>query len=421
MLRINASDPDWKITSRKITILPEEGKLAAVTADISEQKIVINALSERNAILDSVLESTHEPVFALDRNYCYTGFNRAHAATMKALFGAEIKKYDSLEKYQNKTEWQATKKNLDRALQGETLVESAYSNHAKKHNRRYFETKYNPIHTAAGEIIGVSVFVHDITERKQAEEALENYSARLASKVAERTRELRQAQERIFNQEKLAAMGQMAGGISHELRNPLGVISLALYTLKLALPNPADNVKEYLDIIGREVQTAEKIIHDLLDFSRIKAAERQSVETAGLVQQLMERLPAPANITVSLEFSSGLPSVCADLQHVGMILHNLVSNAYQAMPEGGKLTISATRSEDHANAAIRVTDTGVGISAENRSKLFEPLFTTKPSGVGLGLVVCQKLAEANDGRIEVQSEPGKGSTFTLYLPVHLLE
>jgi signal transduction histidine kinase len=117
---------------------------------------------------------------------------------------------------------------------------------------------------------------------------------------------------------------------------------------------------------------------------------------------------------VSLGFPASLPQVQVDPRQMEQVLGNLVVNAFQAMPQGGKLTLSAKKKG--TEIALAVADTGVGIPPENMPKLFEPLFTTKLKGIGLGLAVCKKLAEANSGRIEVQSEPGKGSTFTLYLP-----
>jgi PAS domain S-box-containing protein len=263
-------------------------------------------------------------------------------------------------------------------------------------------------------MIGTAV-IQDITERKQAEQKLKEYSEHLEEMVEARTRELREAQEQLIRQEKLAVLGQLAGGVGHELRNPLSVINSAVYYLKLVQPEASDKIRQYHAMIEQEVHNAEKIINDLLDFARLGSVDRESVNILGLVKRVLERFPAPACVEVSLDLPEGLPKVFADPRQMEQVLGNLVVNAYQAMREGGGLTISAH--QQMQMVAIIVKDSGVGISSENMQKLFEPLFTTKAKGIGLGLAVSKKLVEANGGRIEVSSEPGRGSTFMVYLPV----
>ena len=261
-------------------------------------------------------------------------------------------------------------------------------------------------------VIGID---RDITDRKKAEQALQEYNTRLEIDVAERTHELRQAQEQLVRQERLAMLGQLAGSVGHELRNPLGVISNAVYFLKMSQPDANDTILEYLDIIENETRTSDKIVTDLLDFTRIKSLDREPAAVSGLIHQTLERYPAPPSVKVALELPANLPPAFADPHHVVQVLGNLVINAYQAMIEDGKLTISAAAQSGMIKIVVR--DTGVGIPAENLGKIFEPLFTTKTKGIGLGLAVSRKLVEANGGRIEVHSQPGQGATFTLYLPV----
>ena len=255
----------------------------------------------------------------------------------------------------------------------------------------------------------------EVALRKHMEQEVLKLNASLEERVAERTHELQEAQEKILRQEKLAILGQMAGSVGHELRNPLGVINSSIYYLRLVLPDANEKIKQHLDMIENQVHVSDKIIGDLLGFARVTSVKRETVVVSDLVKRVLERFPVPATITLALEIPDSLPRVVVDPLQMEQVLGNLVTNGCQAMPEGGKLTVSANHQEEMV--AIAVRDSGSGITPENMQKLFEPLFTTKAGGIGLGLAVSKKLAEANGGRIEVESEAGKGSTFRLVLPV----
>jgi len=262
-----------------------------------------------------------------------------------------------------------------------------------------------------------------ITERRQAEENIRELNATLEQHVEERTQELRDAQKQLIHQEKLAMLGRVAGSMGHELRNPLGVISNAAYFLKMVQADAPEKIKEYLNTIEREAHISAKIVADLLDFTRIESTQRESVSIPDLIRQTLERLPAPDSVQVELDLPDNLPAselrAYADPQQVIQVLSNLVLNAYQAvsLTKDGKLTIASDVQGE--TICIAVQDNGVGISPENAEKIFEPLFTTKTKGIGLGLAVCKKLIEANGGKIEVESDgvPGKGSIFTVWLPI----
>ncbi|PKN92392.1 MAG: hypothetical protein CVU44_14745 [Chloroflexi bacterium HGW-Chloroflexi-6] len=247
-----------------------------------------------------------------------------------------------------------------------------------------------------------------------AEQTIKKYSESLEELVAERTRDLREAQEKLVRQERLAALGQLAGSVGHELRNPLTVISNAVYFLKLVQPDADQKIKEYLALIEKETGNAEKIISDLLDFARIQRVERETITVPELVERVLQRYPLPDSVNISLDFPVGLPSLNVDARQMEQVFGNLALNACQAMEHGGQLKISAAVEADSVKIAVQ--DNGEGITPENMSKLFEPLFSTKPSGIGLGLPVCKNLVEANGGQIKAESQPGVGSTFTVYFP-----
>jgi|GEM_PF-2173775 len=256
----------------------------------------------------------------------------------------------------------------------------------------------------------------EVVERKHTQEQLAHYTLHLEKMVDERTNELSLAQEQLLRQERLATLGQLAGSVSHELRNPLAVITNSIYFLRLIQPDSAEKVKEYHQIIQSEAERAGKIIGDLLDFSRMKSAERDVLDVRRLINSTLERFHKPEGVQFNLSIAPQLPRVFADEQQVTQVLGNLLTNAYQALPStGGKLLIEACQQDDMIE--ICVQDNGSGIVPENMARLFEPLFTTKGYGIGLGLALSKKLIELNQGRIEARSRPGEGATFTIYLPI----
>ena len=210
-------------------------------------------------------------------------------------------------------------------------------------------------------------------------------------------------------------MGQLASGVGHELRNPLAVINNALYMLRLAKTQQSPAFENYLNIIDQEVAASNKIITDLLTFARIKPANMEPVQIAKLVDGILQKFVPPENVLIRNELNKNTPEVIVDGKQVEQVITNLITNAYQAMPQGGNLTIDAKVARD--SLKIEFADTGVGIPAENLEKIFEPLFTTKAKGIGLGLTISKMLAEVNGGKITVKSKPGLGSIFTLVLPV----
>ena len=256
--------------------------------------------------------------------------------------------------------------------------------------------------------------IRDITERQQAEEELKQYSEKLEEMVEERTEDLHDAQEELVRKEKLATLGQLGGGVAHELRNPLGVISNAVYFLKSSLTDADDVTVEYLDMISSEISGAVQIINNLLSLTRKEEPQVKETLVAELVARGLVRRVPPEDVKVSTEISDETLLALADPSQIIQVMGNLLSNAYQAMPDGGDLTIKAW--EEDNNVLISVADTGCGIPEENLEEIFEPLFTTKARGFGFGLSISRDLIGVNNGSIEVESEEGEGSTFTVILP-----
>jgi PAS domain S-box-containing protein len=267
----------------------------------------------------------------------------------------------------------------------------------------------------SGAAIGYVAFNRDISDLVQAEQRLQEYATQLEAKVEERTRELCIAQERMLRQERLAALGQLAGEVGHELRNPLSTIKNAVYLLRHIQPDAAEPVKEYLELIDREVRESSQIISDLLDYGRAQSGEPRALSAGELLAAALAKFPPPVGVQVHAAAAlSSNPRLIADQRQVVQVLGNLILNACQAMPGGGELRLRTW--QEGCRVAIAVSDTGSGIKDEDLPRLFEPLFTTKSRGIGLGLAVSKKFIEANGGSIEVTSQIGQGSTFTVWLP-----
>jgi PAS domain S-box-containing protein len=249
----------------------------------------------------------------------------------------------------------------------------------------------------------------DITERKQIEEKLESYARDLEKLVDKRTRQLKDA-------ERLAAIGQTAGMIGHDIRNPLQAIAGELYLMQQEVDSSPDStckkaVQESLVSIQEQVDYINKIISDLQDYAKTLNPELVAVDLCEVIPQLLSTVKIPNNIKAVEQCDKNLPSVRLDLTFLKRILVNLVTNAIQAMPNGGKLTIKAHAKKDHVS--IIVDDTGMGIPDEIKPKIFQPLMTTKAKGQGFGLAVVKRLVDALGGTITFKSKVGQGTQFKI--------
>ncbi len=227
---------------------------------------------------------------------------------------------------------------------------------------------------------------------------------------------LRRIEDELVRKEKLAVLGQVAGSVGHELRNPLGVMSNAVYFLQTVLADADEISKEYLHIIESEIANSERIVSDLLDSVRTKPPQPEAVDLAQLIGQTLRKCSVPASVTVKLDIPATLSQMQVDPQQISQVLRNLISNGIEAMPQGGTLQIGAVENKQDGTLTGSVRDSGIGMTPEQLGKLFQPLYTTKPRGIGLGLVVVKNLTQANGGRVDVQSEPGKGTVFSITLP-----
>jgi C4-dicarboxylate-specific signal transduction histidine kinase len=247
--------------------------------------------------------------------------------------------------------------------------------------------------------------------RDQLERRIEARTADLQGAV----KKLRDTQDELVRKEKLATIGQLASSVGHELRNPLGVMSNAVYILERTIESPTPKVQEYLRLIGTQIKLSERIVADLLDSVRNQSPQRRDVDVRSLLSEQIDRVAIPSNVRVELAVDEGLSRVHVDPDQVGQILVNLLTNAAQAMGNQPGVVCVHARNGD-GRVRIDVRDTGPGVPPELSEKIFEPLYTTKARGIGLGLSVSRSLASVNSGSLSVMNHPDGGAVFTLELP-----
>jgi signal transduction histidine kinase len=254
-----------------------------------------------------------------------------------------------------------------------------------------------------------------IQQLNQAKNQIQGYAGQLETKVKERTRELVEAQNKLLRAQRLAAIGELAGMVGHDLRNPLTGIAGAAYYLKMKLNQKVNNKeREMLETIEKAISYSNKIIDDLLEYSREVRLELSEAEPKLLLTEALSFLDVPQKVRV-LNRTKKKPRVKVDRGKMRRVFVNIVKNAFDAMPEGGKLTVESRKEGD--NVAFIFSDTGTGMSKEVMSKLWQPLFTTKAKGMGFGLPICKRIVEAHGGKITVESGRMKGSKFTVTLPI----
>lgn len=267
-------------------------------------------------------------------------------------------------------------------------------------------------------------FFTDLSPRleleKKEKEALEaTTAARVEQAKAEELEkaynELKETQEKLVKTEKMAALGRLSAMVAHDLRNPLAVIRNSIYILKRSLSSSQDEkIKKYIRILDEEIGVADTIIEEILSFGRLKNIKLAPFKLNKTLDKLLEKTDIPKIIKVEKDFDQNISLVRGDKEQLQRVFTNIIRNAVEAMTEGGKLGISTGLQEDIV--LIEISDTGVGISQKDANKIFEPMYSTKIHGTGLGLSACKNIIEAHSGHITAKSKKGKGTVVTVVLP-----
>lgn len=238
-------------------------------------------------------------------------------------------------------------------------------------------------------------------------------SRRETRRFQETAVKLEAAVAQVRRSERLAALGQLTAGLAHELRNPLGTIKTSAELLGRSVPKDNAIAQEMAGYISSEVDRTNAIITRFLDFARPQHLRLEPADVSAILDKTISSLPG---VQVYKNYSPGIPPVRVDAELLERVFTNLIQNAAQASPPGGVVTVKTQLVGDD-KVEVAVIDRGSGIEAKNLESIFNPFFTTKPDGVGLGLAICSKIVDEHGGHIAVESTPGEGSVFRVILPV----
>ncbi len=354
-------------------------------------------LIETKNFLESIVDKAGDAISVVDLEgrviYWNEGAERIYGYKKGEVLGQKVSEFlYPKDKILKEEEERLMKELIARVLKGEVVPNVEVRRQTKEGREIIISMTLSPLLDAEGRIIGVTRICKDITQMKRAE-------------------------ERLLLTERLTSLGELTAGVAHELRNPLAGIKINTQIL-LRKKDLSETERRLLESTEEGIEKIQKIVENMLHFAKPKVAEFREVQINPLVEDTLNILQTKlkkANITLEFLREEGLPNVWIDIHQIQQALLNLILNAIQAMEKGGTLTIRTFRKGE--KIGVEVKDTGVGISPSHLKRIFDPFFTTKSEGTGLGLSITLKIIETHGGTIDVQSQEGVGSTFTIYLPM----
>ena len=410
-------------------------KSGATSSDTPANKQMKGQMTELESLYRDIAELSPDSIVTIDTRGFIISYNTATAEMLGYSKDEMIGKHFTKLRTLQMRDLPKYIKLFKSVLEGRVSKPLEFIFHHKNGQSLWVDARINLLKVGGKTIIQSTA--RDITERKLAEKKLQEKNKQLDAQNEElqateeelratneelqaANDELREAQEQLIRSEKLAVIGQLASGVGHELRNPLGAIKNAVFYIrrKIASTDIAEReprVMQFLEIMDAEVDAANKVITDLLDFSRVVKPTTSLARIDSVIENALRHTPPLENIELIKDIDTKLPMVMVDAGQIRQVFINIILNAQQAMPEGGRLEIRACSNSEFLGVSF--ADSGEGIPQSVIKKIFDPLFTTKAKGIGLGLAVCKSILEKHGGDIKVESEEGKGATFTVYLPV----
>jgi len=411
-LTFNCKDGTLLLAEVHVSLLKEGGRvigLQAISRDITERKKMEEELRQYSEHLEELVQKRTEDLLELETRYS--------VLVEEASDGVAILQDERIV-FINRKLLETSGYSRDELIgipfkKIAKMVGEKYRQSVKERHKRRIRGEENPatseleLITKTGECIPI-----------ETSSALIHHSGLPAVLTIVRDiRERKRIEEQRLRLEKLAAIGEVTTMVGHDLRNPLQSIENATYYLNNELPHLQITQKtmEMLQVINDSVDYADKIIRDLQDLSAVKKPTLRNNNINTIVKETLSQVETQENIELITKLGH-LPEIKADKDMIKRVFLNLAINGIQAIKEkGGKLKVSTKKTKE--SVEITFKDTGIGISKENKEKIFTPFFTTRAKGMGVGLAICKKFVESHGGSIEVESKDGKGSTFTVILPV----
>ncbi|MGB5179241.1 MAG: ATP-binding protein [Gammaproteobacteria bacterium] len=388
-----------------------------------DRTLAEEALRESKAMLQIVLDSIPERVFWKDRDSVYLGCNQ-HFARDAGLESARqiVGKNDfELSWHREAERYQADDRQVIHS--GVPKLNFEETQTRPDGTQLWLKTSKVPLRDLDANVTGVIGVYEDITEQKLSETELANYREHLEELVMERTRSLRNAQDELVRKERLATLGQLTATVSHELRNPLGAMRPSLYIIEKHSDRNDARLQQAIERIDRNIDRCDRIIDELLDFTRITELNLSATRIDEWLELVIDEQVIPADIHVEKNLSLKDVELPVDRDRLRRAVINVVDNACHAMLENDQLLkarkgsrLDITTGSHDGRVEIIITDSGPGMPQEVREKIFEPLFSTKSFGVGLGMPAVKQIMQQHRGGVEIETAAGHGTSITLWLP-----
>ncbi len=354
----------------------------------------------------------------------YFGETEAKSFTEKCVYASGIEDKSSI----SIVELAALHGEVERLLAGSLGTASAHR--ALEHAGIFSDAEAVELSEVyAGILAGLKVSPEELKRKidyyQEREALLTHHAAELEEKVRERTCDLEAAQEELIKREKLSVLGQLTAVVSHELRNPLGVIGFSTHYVSKRLPDVDEKIRKHLDRIEQQVGLCDSIIGELLEYTRGRRSNVTKGHINPWLEEILDQIAPRDKVTIVRELCANLPEVNFDREKLRRVVINLVENALQAVTERMEMEKAilyrpvvkvATASEGDC-LLIEVEDNGIGMDSQTAARSFDPLFTTRPRGTGLGLAIVKKIVEEHSGRVSLKSEPHRGTMIAIAIPM----
>lgn len=406
--------------------LHDEQHLLLMLDDISERKSSEMALKESEAMLEEAQRIAHVGSWEWIAETGTPTWSKELCAILEVDPDKPIPTIEEQHKIYTHESMARMTSAVENSMQTGESYEIELERVREDGTRRCLLARGEPMYDERGDFKGLRGTALDITSRKAAEAELSKHRHHLEELVDDRTKELRDTQDELVRKERLATLGQLTATVSHELRNPLGAMRPSLFIIEKKSDKEDERLQSAIERIDRNIDRCDHIIDELLSFTRITELDLEPIQIDKWLEIVIEEQVIPEGINIEKEFGLKNIKILIDTDRLRRAMINVMENAYHSMMDDNQQLVKNNNSylkiktiTNNENVEIKITDNGCGIKKDNLNKVFEPLFSTKSFGVGLGMPTIKQILQQHGGDIDVESEEGKGTTVTLWLPCNM--